>query len=472
MNKRIATYLLLSALLGTSGSATEKEFTEGFEFLPSSVNTADSVSGISLIGEKVVFSRNDSTYYAEQDSASFDLINYESAQNWDDKAIGQTTYDTTTSTLYYSADGKLYSVVLNPEKKQSPKALTIQGVTNLRHEFENTSIASRNWRYKERDTVKIYNPAIANGGTRIYFSAEIEGGLGGKDIWFIDKIEGKNNKWSKPQNISRIGKAANDTTSAPTNAINSASNEDHPFLVNDSTILFSSDRQASLSGWNLYSAQIETGAEAKLLPDEINSNADDKAIVETDRSLYVLSNRNGVDQIFSPFPFHVSKIDEELLADVAAVEPEENPTQGNEMAENLSSSNSNNSKGKEKEKRGSQPESGQEGNTYTLYFKFSQDILIDDYDKEIKEVVAYINQFPDNRFLICGHTDHIGSKSYNQKLSVRRAKKVYDLLIEKGINKKQLKYKGYGSTQPKVKEAVSQEDLQKNRRVEIIKVDK
>lgn len=47
-----------------------------------------------------------------------------------------------------------------------------------------------------------------------------------------------------------------------------------------------------------------------------------------------------------------------------------------------------------------------------------------------------------------GHTDRIGSASYNQKLSERRANVVRDYLISKGMDRSKIETFGYGKTQP------------------------
>ncbi|WP_316814847.1 OmpA family protein [Pedobacter nyackensis] len=49
---------------------------------------------------------------------------------------------------------------------------------------------------------------------------------------------------------------------------------------------------------------------------------------------------------------------------------------------------------------------------------------------------------------IQGHTDNIGSDIQNEKLSLQRAKAVYDFLIENGIKSERLSFKGYGKTKP------------------------
>ena len=47
-----------------------------------------------------------------------------------------------------------------------------------------------------------------------------------------------------------------------------------------------------------------------------------------------------------------------------------------------------------------------------------------------------------------GHTDRIGSATYNQKLSERRANVVRDYLVGKGMDKSKIETFGYGKTQP------------------------
>ena len=50
-------------------------------------------------------------------------------------------------------------------------------------------------------------------------------------------------------------------------------------------------------------------------------------------------------------------------------------------------------------------------------------------------------------FTIVGHADEkTGTPAYNQQLSEKRAKAVYEYLIKHGVNKDQLTWKGVGST--------------------------
>jgi len=65
-----------------------------------------------------------------------------------------------------------------------------------------------------------------------------------------------------------------------------------------------------------------------------------------------------------------------------------------------------------------------------------------------------------------GHTDSIGTGSYNQKLSVRRADSVKSFLVGKGIEKNRIYTEGKGATQP-VADNKTSEGRAKNRRVEV-----
>ncbi len=55
---------------------------------------------------------------------------------------------------------------------------------------------------------------------------------------------------------------------------------------------------------------------------------------------------------------------------------------------------------------------------------------------------------PSMRVEIAGHTDHIGSPAYNQKLSRERAASVMDFLVDASIDRSRLRAVGYGETRP------------------------
>lgn len=69
------------------------------------------------------------------------------------------------------------------------------------------------------------------------------------------------------------------------------------------------------------------------------------------------------------------------------------------------------------------------------------------------------------KFRVEGHTDSIGSKSFNQRLSEERAKSVVDYLTAKGVGPDRISSAGYGDTRP-VAPNNSEANRAKNRRIE------
>jgi len=67
---------------------------------------------------------------------------------------------------------------------------------------------------------------------------------------------------------------------------------------------------------------------------------------------------------------------------------------------------------------------------------------------------------------IGGHTDNTGTVKHNLVLSKNRAKSVFEYLIDKGINKKRLSFKGYGSKIP-IADNKTKKGKALNRRTEI-----
>jgi len=106
---------------------------------------------------------------------------------------------------------------------------------------------------------------------------------------------------------------------------------------------------------------------------------------------------------------------------------------------------------------------------YGIYFDFGSAETKEQSKPVITEIVSYLNENPDVKIVVEGHTDNVGSESSNQKLSENRAMNVMNKLIENGINKARLSIKGYGSKQP-VSDNGSETGRAQNRRVTIRKV--
>ncbi|SNB46166.1 OmpA family protein [Geobacter sp. DSM 9736] len=91
-----------------------------------------------------------------------------------------------------------------------------------------------------------------------------------------------------------------------------------------------------------------------------------------------------------------------------------------------------------------------------------------EYHDEMAKVGEFMKQYPTTTAVIEGHADDVGAAGHNLELSQRRAESVVDYLVEKfGIDRSRLTAKGLGSSRP-VAENATEEDRQRNRRVEAI----
>jgi outer membrane protein OmpA-like peptidoglycan-associated protein len=99
-------------------------------------------------------------------------------------------------------------------------------------------------------------------------------------------------------------------------------------------------------------------------------------------------------------------------------------------------------------------------------FEFNKAKLLPNAYEALKGLVSTINEHPKYKWEIGGHTDGIGSASYNTKLSKQRAQAIVDYLVSKGANRNNLKIVGYGEDKP-IATNETLEGRSMNRRVEI-----
>ena len=100
-------------------------------------------------------------------------------------------------------------------------------------------------------------------------------------------------------------------------------------------------------------------------------------------------------------------------------------------------------------------------------FDFDSSKLTAEAIPVLDKAVAWLAEYPTVKGVIEGHTDSVGTDAYNQGLSERRAKAVYDYLVEHGIDKTRLAWKGFGESRP-VDTNSTPEGRHHNRRIELI----
>jgi outer membrane protein OmpA-like peptidoglycan-associated protein len=108
--------------------------------------------------------------------------------------------------------------------------------------------------------------------------------------------------------------------------------------------------------------------------------------------------------------------------------------------------------------------------SYGILFDINSDKLKPESAPSIKEIAQVLNDNPDVRVKIVGHTDNSGDDALNMDLSKRRAESVKNELIKTySVNPARLETDGKGESQPL---APNENALNKskNRRVEFIKL--
>jgi OOP family OmpA-OmpF porin len=100
------------------------------------------------------------------------------------------------------------------------------------------------------------------------------------------------------------------------------------------------------------------------------------------------------------------------------------------------------------------------------FFDFDKSVLKPEGKAKLDDLVGKIQGINLEVIIAVGHTDSVGSDSYNQKLSVRRSEAVKAYLVSKGVEKNRVYTEGKGEKQP-VADNKTGEGRAKNRRVEI-----
>jgi outer membrane protein OmpA-like peptidoglycan-associated protein len=106
---------------------------------------------------------------------------------------------------------------------------------------------------------------------------------------------------------------------------------------------------------------------------------------------------------------------------------------------------------------------------YGINFDFNQSTIKAESEPVLKEVAALLQQQPELRLRIEGHTDNVGKPAYNLDLSKKRAESVKTYLTGKfQIDPSRLATEGFGDSKPIAKNDTDQGRAQ-NRRVELVK---
>ncbi|OYX22539.1 MAG: hypothetical protein B7Z06_11515, partial [Flavobacteriales bacterium 32-35-8] len=113
----------------------------------------------------------------------------------------------------------------------------------------------------------------------------------GKTMYFIANIKGGKEVAKGASDIFKVDVLGNNTFGEPTNLgikVNSFSKEIYPFISDDNTLYFASNRPNGYGGFDIYKSKMDTDGnfeKAEKLPESINSKQDDLC--------FVIDSKNG-----------------------------------------------------------------------------------------------------------------------------------------------------------------------------------
>ncbi|MBR9974927.1 MAG: PD40 domain-containing protein [Bacteroidetes bacterium] len=339
-------------------------------------------------------------------------------------------------------------------------------------------------------------PTISPDGLMLFFVSERPGGLGGTDLWMTKRSFGGD--WSPAVNLGRT--------------VNTTGDEFAPHIAADNaTLYFSSDMHPGIGGQDVYrSKRAGSGwSSPQHLGTPVNSEYDDYfcSLKLNSEDMYFSSNRgsSGGDlDVFLAIPNPLPP--GAVTTVIGSVTDSQNGTpieatltvrdiQSNEILSSFRSDAND----------GSYVVVLQPGRTYVitaeapeyLFYSDRFDVPADsknnsvrkdvkmtrdlvrllvyfDFDKatlqptsavDLDRAVEWLKANPSVKVELAGHTDNVGAKDYNKKLSRERAQSVLDYLVSKGVAPQRLAAQGFGMEQP-ITTNDTEEGRAMNRRVE------
>jgi OOP family OmpA-OmpF porin len=104
--------------------------------------------------------------------------------------------------------------------------------------------------------------------------------------------------------------------------------------------------------------------------------------------------------------------------------------------------------------------------TLNVQFDTGKAIVKPEYNKEIQKIADVMKKYPKLKIVVEGHTDNVGGKKYNLRLSQKRADAIKKVMVKKfKIKSSRITAKGFGLSKP-IASNSTKEGRQKNRRVE------
>jgi peptidoglycan-associated lipoprotein len=329
------------------------------------------------------------------------------------------------------------------------------------------------------DTYTCGHPCLSADGKLLFFSSDMPGGMGGKDIW-VSAYDGS--AWGTPTNLG--------------SGVNTDGDEMFPTMGKNGRLYFASNGKPGMGGLDMMYTTNEGGvwAEATNLKSPMNSSGDDFGLIwNTETTGYFTSNRDGgkgMDDIYSflvpPVKLAVGGrvYDTDTKESLQGATVELFGSDGTSLSVQtgadgmyryelkpnvkykvsasftgyLTKFHELSTVGLEEDqdflkdfdfplKSTAKPITVPE-----IFYDLDKSTLRPESKKALDGLITVLNDNPTITIKLTSHTDYRADDNYNMKLSERRAKSVMDYLIAKGVPADRLTFEGKGETTPKAVE--------------------
>jgi len=477
-----------------------------FEVNKINVNSENSSFGAILYGNTLYFAsakKDGSKIYGWNDEPFLDL--YQSTFNKQDQTYavpvaiaelnsiyheGPLTMTKDGNTVYFSSES-FNDNLFEKDKLKKLKFGQVGLYKAVKNNEKWSSITSLPFNSKSYSTG---NPSIDSAGKTLYFASNMPGSIGGTDIWKV--IVNVDGTYGIPENLGE--------------KVNTEADENFPFIADDNTLYFSSNRMMGYGGFDVYSANLNTNTKAVNLGVPVNSAQDDFSFsIDSDNKLgYLSSNRLGKDNIYATTAICKAQIltiakngkTSDLISRAKVVLMDANrnilSTQfSDDQGAYLYQGECNKSYVVAVYKDGFVTKEFSVDNLQAglvtvdatidpidvvvtetevilnpIYFESNKSDITSKGAEELDKLVYVMAQNNDLKIFVKSHTDFRGEEDYNMRLSAHRVDATIAYIVSKGIASDRITGKGYGETEPKVNcgDKCSEEEHALNRRSEFM----
>ncbi len=450
-------------------------------------------------GEQILFTKRDGTRNTDKEDIYMAFLSPDG--NWTKpSSISQTInsiYNEGTCSITADGNVLIYTSCDSPDSEGSCDLYISYRRNGLWQSPRNMGkkVNSRSWDSQ---------PSLSADGRILFFSSNRKGGYGGNDIWY--SVQQNDGSWSEAKNLG--------------NVVNTPKDEISPFMFfNNEILFFASDGHPGFGGMDIQLSRVVDGEFTKPenLGQPINDHLDQVALFITAQKDYAyfteLTKEDGDNDRSLLYRFKFPKdiyLGENLTVTEGKVF---NSKTGEPIEASLSLVSLTNdstlyqfrSDGKTGdftmlypdkaisglyvEKKGFIPKifnverdklqnvkdlkiqlvpvaPGVEFVFENVFFEFDSYELKNESISSLKRLYKFLIENPNVNILIVGHTDNIGSQSYNLQLSLQRAQSVKDYLVKQGLHPARFMVEGRGDKEPMVLNN-SPENQALNRRITI-----